>query len=96
VEAVKLENVKTGEESVLETDGVFVAIGHKPNTEIFEGTLEQTDNGYVLLRGGSRTNVEGIFAAGDVHDQEYRQAVTAAGAGCKAALDCERYLQTLE
>jgi thioredoxin reductase (NADPH) len=96
VEAVRLKNVKTGEESTLETDGVFVAIGHKPNTEIFEDTLERTENGYVLLKDGSRTNVDGIFAAGDVHDQEYRQAVTAAGAGCKAALDCERYLQALE
>lgn len=96
VEGVSLKNVKTGEESLLETDGVFVAIGHKPNTEIFEGTLEKTENGYVLLKDGSRTNVEGIFAAGDVHDQDYRQAVTAAGAGCRAALDCERYLQGLE
>ena len=92
VEAVRLKNVKSGEETLLETDGVFVAIGHKPNTEVFEGILEQTDNGYVLLKEGSRTNIEGVFAAGDVHDQEYRQAVTAAGAGCRAALDCERYL----
>jgi len=96
VEAVRLKNVKSGEETLLETDGVFVAIGHKPNTEIFEGTLEKTDNGYVLLKNGARTNVEGVFAAGDVHDQVYRQAVTAAGAGCKAALDCERYLAALE
>ncbi len=96
VEAVRLRNVKSGEESLLATDGVFVAIGHKPNTEIFEGAVEQTENGYVLLKDGSRTNVEGIFAAGDVHDQVYRQAITAAGAGCKAALDCERYLAALE
>jgi thioredoxin reductase (NADPH) len=96
VEAVRLKNVKTGEESVLETDGVFVAIGHKPNTEIFEGKLEQNENGYLLLQGSSRTNVEGIFAAGDVHDHVYRQAITAAGAGCRAAIDCERYLQAEE
>jgi thioredoxin reductase (NADPH) len=96
VEAVRLKNVKTGEEALLETDGVFVAIGHKPNTEIFEGLLERSDNGYVLLQGSSRTNVEGIFAAGDVHDQVYRQSVTAAGAGCRAAIDCERYLQEEE
>ena len=93
---MKIRNVKTEEISELNVDGMFVGIGHKPNTEIFEGTLEQTENGYVLLKDGSRTNVEGIFAAGDVHDQEYRQAITAAGAGCKAAPDCERYLQSLE
>ena len=96
VEAVRLKNVKTGEESVLETDGVFVAIGHKPNTEIFVGKLEQNESGYVLLQGSSTTNVEGVFAAGDVHDQVYRQAITAAGAGCRAAIDCERFLQAEE
>lgn len=93
VEAVRLKNVKTGEESVLETSGVFVAIGHKPNTEIFDGVLEQNESGYLLIERGSRTQIEGVFAAGDVHDHVYRQAITAAGAGCKAAIDCERWLQ---
>lgn len=93
VEAVRLRNVKTGEESLFETHGVFVAIGHKPNTEIFAGKLKRNENGYLIVKDGSRTDVEGVFVAGDVHDQEYRQAITAAGAGCRAAIDCERYLQ---
>ncbi len=93
VEAVRLKNVKTGEESVFETHGVFVAIGHKPNTEVFEGKLELNENGYLIVKKGSKTSVEGVFAAGDVHDHEYRQAITAAGAGCRAAIECERYLQ---
>ncbi len=92
VEAVRLRNVKTGEESTLAVDGVFVAIGHKPNTEIFEGILERNQDGYLIVENGSRTRIEGIFAAGDVHDHVYRQAVTAAGAGCRAAIDCERWL----
>ncbi len=96
VEAVRLKNVKTGEESALETDGVFVAIGHKPNTDIFEGILDRDDNGYLDVGKGGRTKIEGIFAAGDVHDHVYRQAVTAAGAGCRAAIECERYLGELE
>ena len=93
VEAVRLKNVKTGEESLFETHGVFVAIGHKPNTEIFEGKLELDENGYLVVKDGANTSVEGVFAAGDVHDHEYRQAITAAGAGCRAAIECERYLQ---
>ena len=96
VEAVRLKNVKTGEESLLETDGVFVAIGHKPNTDIFEGILDRDENGYLKVSEGARTNVEGIFAAGDVHDHVYRQAITAAGAGCRAAIECERYVGALE
>jgi thioredoxin reductase (NADPH) len=96
VEAVRLRNVKTGEESTLETDGVFVAIGHLPNTDIFEGVLDRDENGYLIVRDGSRTKVAGIFAAGDVHDHVYRQAVTAAGAGCRAAMDCERWLEEVE
>jgi len=92
VEAVRLRNVKTGEETVLEINGVFVAIGHQPNTGIFEGKLEMNENGYLIVDSRSRTNVEGIYAAGDVHDHMYRQAITAAGAGCKAAIECERYL----
>ncbi len=93
VEAVRLKNLVTGEESVRPIDGVFVAIGHKPNTEIFEGQLETNEVGYLKLTEGSRTSVEGVFAAGDVHDHVYRQAITAAGAGCRAAIDAERWLE---
>jgi thioredoxin reductase (NADPH) len=96
VEAVRLENVKSGEETVMPIDGVFVAIGHRPNTGIFDGVLDRNDNGYLIVDNGSRTKIEGVFVAGDVHDYVYRQAVTAAGAGCRAAIDCERYLQEQE
>jgi thioredoxin reductase (NADPH) len=92
VEAVLIRNVKTGKEQILKTDGVFMAIGHKPNTEAFEGQLE-LDRGYIVLFEGSRTSVEGVFAAGDVHDRVYRQAITAAGAGCRAAMDAEKFLE---
>ncbi|MBW6502746.1 thioredoxin-disulfide reductase [bacterium] len=92
VSAVLLKNTKDGSEAVRKADGVFVAIGHDPNTKIFEGQLA-LDNGYVILRGGAKTSVEGVFAAGDVHDKVYRQAVTAAGAGCRAAIDAERFLE---
>ncbi len=94
VEAVRIRNVKSGEEIVYKTDGVFVAIGHKPNTGIFKGQLDQTPNGYLKVHDGYHTNVEGVFAAGDVHDEQYRQAITAAGSGCGASLDCERYLES--
>jgi thioredoxin reductase (NADPH) len=90
--ALKLRNVKSGETSEMPIDGAFVAIGHRPNTEIFKGQLELHDNGYVKLRTGTRTSVEGVFAAGDVADSIYRQAITAAGTGCAAALDAERFL----
>ena len=93
IEAVKVKNVKTGAETLYPTNGVFVAIGHQPNTDIFKGQLEMSPNGYLLVHDGSRTNIDGVFAAGDVHDEEYRQAVTAAGSGCRAAMDCERYLE---
>jgi len=91
VTGAKLKNLKSGEEKEVPIDGVFVAIGHKPNTDVFEGQLEM-DQGYIVLKKGSRTSVEGVFAAGDVHDTVYKQAVTAAGAGCRAAIDAERWL----
>lgn len=93
VTGVKLKNLKTEEPKTLETDGVFVAIGHKPNTEFLAGTGVEFDaKGYVRLYDNSQTNIEGVFVAGDVHDHVYRQAVTAAAAGCKAAMDAEKYL----
>ncbi len=92
VEAAKLKNVKSGEETTLSVGGVFIAIGHSPNTGIFEGQLEM-DRGYIVIHDGSRTSVEGVFAAGDVHDLVYKQAVTAAGAGCQAAIDAEKFLE---
>jgi thioredoxin reductase (NADPH) len=93
---VKLRNFKTGAESELEVKCVFVAIGHTPNTEPFKGKLDMDGNGYLLQNRGTATNVRGVFAAGDVADHIYRQAVTAAGQGCAAALDAERYLSSLE
>ena len=92
VSAVRLKSTKDGSETVRKLDGVFVAIGHDPNTKIFEGQLA-LENGYIALRDGARTSVEGVFAAGDVHDTTYRQAVTAAGAGCRAAIEAERFLE---
>lgn len=94
--AVRLLNVKTAEESELEVKCVFVAIGHTPNTAPFRGKLDMDENGYLLQRNGTRTNVPGVFAAGDVADKVYRQAVTAAGQGCAAALDAEKYMASLE
>ena len=93
VSAVRLKNTKNGSETVRTVDGVFVAIGHDPNTKIFEGQLA-LDNGYIVRGDGAKTSVEGVFAAGDVHDKVYRQAVTAAGAGCRAAIDAERFLES--
>lgn len=93
VTGVRLKNVKTGEERVLPCRGLFLAIGHKPNTEIFNGQVELDEHGYVVLEEGTMTSVEGVFAAGDVADRRYRQAVTAAGTGCQAALDCISYLE---
>jgi thioredoxin reductase (NADPH) len=92
VEGIKLHNVVSGEESVLECDGVFVAIGHKPNTEIFKDQIELDAAGYIIVKEQTRTNIEGVFAAGDVIDPRYRQAIAAAGSGCKAAIDAEKYL----
>ncbi|HSL91486.1 MAG TPA: thioredoxin-disulfide reductase [Candidatus Limnocylindrales bacterium] len=95
VSAVRLKNTRDGNEEIRKIDGVFVAIGHDPNTRIFEGQLE-LEKGYIVLREGSRTSVEGVFAAGDVHDFVYHQAVTAAGCGCRAAIDAERFLEAGE
>jgi thioredoxin reductase (NADPH) len=99
VTGLRVKNVKTGATQDIATMGVFIAIGHKPNTDIFEGQLEM-ENGYIVTKGGregnaTATSIDGIFAAGDVQDHIYRQAVTSAGTGCMAALDAERYLDAL-
>jgi thioredoxin reductase (NADPH) len=97
VTSVKLKNVKTGAESVISVTGFFVAIGHKPNTAIFKDYLTLDEAGYIIAeKGSSRTNIEGVFASGDAQDHIYRQAVTAAGTGCMAALDAERWLAEQE
>ena len=94
VSAVRLKNVKSAEETEFPTQGVFIAIGHQPNTKLFEGVLDMDETGYIRVQAGStRTNVPGVFAAGDVADKVYRQAVTAAGTGCMAAIDAEHFLQ---
>lgn len=97
VEGVRVFNNITNEKQVIDVTGLFIAIGHKPNTEIFKGILDMDEVGYLNTKGKStKTNLPGVFAAGDVQDKEYRQAVTAAGTGCMAALDSERYLGALE
>jgi thioredoxin reductase (NADPH) len=93
VDAVRIRNNKTGEKTEVAVKGFFVAIGHQPNSDIFKGMLDMDDAGYIkTIPGTAKTNIEGVFAAGDVQDKIYRQAVTAAGSGCMAALDAERYL----
>ena len=96
VEAIEVVNNNTEEKSQISISGLFIAIGHKPNTDIFKGQVDMDDLGYILTNGKStKTNKPGVFASGDVQDKEYRQAVTAAGTGCMAALDAERYISTL-
>ena len=92
VEAVRVRNLETKQVTTIPTEGLFVAIGHEPNTKVFKGQLEMDANGYLLTKG-TRTNIEGVFAAGDVQDHHYRQAVTAAGSGCMAAMDAEKFLE---
>jgi len=93
---LRLRNVQDGSTYDFETDSLFVAIGHTPNTEVFAGQLDLDARGYIVSPDGTATNVEGVFVAGDVNDHRYRQAVTAAGAGCRAAMDAEKYLEAME
>ncbi|MFZ4719106.1 MAG: thioredoxin-disulfide reductase [Ilumatobacteraceae bacterium] len=94
LEGAVVRNVATGETSTMPVTGLFVAIGHRPNTDLFKGVLDMEDNGYLVTRpGSSYTNIDGVFACGDVQDHTYRQAITAAGSGCMAAIDCERWLE---
>ena len=97
VEGLRMVNNQTGEKEEIAITGLFIAIGHKPNTDVFKGQLDMDETGYIITKGKStKTNVPGVFASGDAQDKEYRQAVTAAGTGCMAALDAERYLATVE
>lgn len=93
VTGVKLRNLVTGETSRRDVDGLFIAIGHIPNTQVFEGQLDLDKDGYIVSHGGARTNIQGVFHAGDVQDRTYRQAITASGAGCMAAIEVERFLE---
>ena len=96
LEGAVVRNVLTNEVSTLPVTGLFVAIGHRPNTDLFKGVLDMEDNGYLITKpGSSYTNVPGVFACGDVQDYTYRQAITAAGSGCMAAIDCERWLESI-
>jgi len=93
VTGVRLRNVKTGEVWQQDVDGFFLAIGHIPNTKVFKGQIETDSEGYIISKGGARTNIAGVFHAGDVQDRTYRQAITASGAGCMAAIEAERFLE---
>ncbi len=93
VTGVRLKNLQSGEQWDRDVDGLFIAIGHIPNTKVFQGQLELDGDGYIVSKGGARTNVTGVFHAGDVQDRVYRQAITAAGAGCMAAIEVERFLE---
>ena len=93
VTGIVVRNLKTGHQTTLPLDGIFIAIGHTPNTSLFEGQIDLDANGYIRTQSGTKTNVAGVFAAGDVQDHIYRQAITAAGSGCMAAIDAERYVE---
>lgn len=96
VTALRVNNRETGQEEIIEADGIFVTIGHQPNTAFLGGQIATDAQGYIQVKPGtSETNIPGVFACGDVQDHRYRQAITAAGSGCMAALDCERYLEAL-
>jgi thioredoxin reductase (NADPH) len=93
VEGVRVKDIKTGEKSIVPCDGVFVAIGFQPNTKILGNQIQLDEKGYIISRKGTKTSVDGVFVAGDVHDFKYRQAITAAGEGCRAAIDALAYLE---
>ena len=95
VTGVRVKNIQTNDETVLDCSGVFVAVGHTPNTQLFKGIITMDENGYIIPQRGTETNVSGVFVAGDCSDHVYRQAITAAGLGCAAAIDAERYLSAL-
>jgi thioredoxin reductase (NADPH) len=96
VTGVKFKNLKTGKTADFKSDGLFIAIGHEPNSKLFVGQLDLDPTGYILTHDGSKTNIPGVFACGDVQDHIYRQAITAAGTGCMAAIDAERFLENQE